>query len=515
MSFEGEIGEFDLVQRLVELGREKFTGAIRFEQDGIIKIVYFKGGDVLSASTNDRTDAVDEILFRAGKVNKEHIKQALARRKDNETLGDALLNLGFITRKELTWARRIQVIGILRSVRAWIKGVYAIVADYLPKREEGTLFPLRQIIVELYVTEQDRQPFERALDGGSAVLKKIDGFDAAFERLGLNEEAAEIASKIDGERNASEIAAAAAKDAFNTYKLLEALRALGLLSKAQAKDEMSFESVGVADAADAWSSGRMPAFEMEPEPPVQPITEAAPLPPVPVVENEWGFDDAQVETAQRAAEPPKPVKAAPTAAGDRTATKRAAPSFTRPQPPAKTSRAPVFALIVILFIAAAVYGFWYWMKATKVPPPAIVERPVKTTTTTSVGAGPPAGTRPAEGPVATQTTPPISTTAVLSAPAPSPAAPAPVAEIRPTPPRPSGGTFTVQFELVCQQASLSKATREGGSKVWWVPLSYRGQSCYRVFWGRYDTRAEAEAATAEIPASLRIGSKPVVVTIPK
>jgi septal ring-binding cell division protein DamX len=503
MSFEGEIGEIDLVQRLVELGREKFTGAIRFEQDGIIKIVYFKGGDVLSASTNDRTDAVDEILFRAGKVNKEHIKQALARRKDNETLGDALLNLGFITRKELTWARRIQVIGILRSVRAWTKGAFAIVADYLPKREEGTLFPLQQIIVELFVTEQDRQPFERALDGGSAVLKKIDGFDAAFERLGLNEEAAEIVSKIDGERNASEIAAAAAKDAFNTYKLLEALRALGLLNKAQAKDEMSFESVGVADAADAWSSGRMPAFQTEPEPPVQPVTEAAPPPiAIPKIEHEWGFDEAQIETVQRAAEPPKPVKAA---AADRTATKRSAPAFTRPQASAKTSRAPVFALIVILFLAAAGYGFWYWMNLTKVPPPAIVERPVKTMT--SVGGGPPAVIRPAEGPASTRTSAPAPMT--------QPAEPQPATPKEPSPPKPKPGNFTVQFELVCQQASLSKAKQEGGSKVWSVPLTYRGQSCYRVFWGRYETRAEAEAGAAEIPAALRAGSKPVVVSVPK
>ena len=190
MSFEGEIGEIDLIQRLVELGSEQFTGAIRFESDGIIKIVYFKGGDVLSASTNDRTDAVDEILLRANKVTREHVKQALAKRKESETLGDALLGLGFITRKELTWARRVQVIGILRSIIGWKTGSYTIVADYLPKREEGTLFPLAQIIVELVVTDTDRTKSEQAMESGNAIFVKAPNFDDAFRRLGLNEDAA-------------------------------------------------------------------------------------------------------------------------------------------------------------------------------------------------------------------------------------------------------------------------------------------------------------------------------------
>src|SRR5213082_3001838 len=204
MNYEGVIGEIDLIQRLVELGSEQFTGAIRFESDGIIKIVYFKGGDVLSASTNDRTDAVDEILLRANKVTREHVKQALAKRKESETLGDALLGLGFITRKELTWARRVQVIGIVRSVLGWAAGAYAIVPDYLPKREEGTIFPLMQIVVELIVTDPDRAKYEQATESGGAVFAKTHEFDDGFRKLGLNEDAELIVAQINGERSAAE-----------------------------------------------------------------------------------------------------------------------------------------------------------------------------------------------------------------------------------------------------------------------------------------------------------------------
>ena len=579
MSFEGSIGEIDLVRRLVDLGRERFTGAIRFERDGIIKIVYLKGGDVLSASTNDRADSVDEILLRAGKIDREHVKQALAKRKENETLGDALLGLGFITRKELAWARRVQAIGILRSVRAWSNGSYTIVADYLPKREEGTLFPLPQIIVELIVTEQDRKPIEKAMDGGSAIFTKSADFDAGFDRLGLNEEAVQIVVQVDGKRTAADVANAAGKDAFNAYKLLEALRALGLLSKLQVKDEFAFATDAVTDGEDAWTSRAnelmttadtedldlgVPSLD---EPPVaEPAAPAAVAATLAATEPQWGYEDAQIETPRQASPPAPPPPPPPvhnsvpppprrtqhvaprTLSATQTQRKR---QISNAAPPPKRSRAPVFTLIVLMLIAAAGYAFWTWWSGQQAAVAQARPGGLKPAATQST---PPRVVVPT--PTATQSTPPraaVPTPKLSGAPAPSPAimpqptkdaaegggaplktsaspAPARTARTVASPvsspaagryeamaqefARTASGNFTVQFELVCQTSSLAKAVQAGGANVWFVPISYRGQSCYRVFWGRFPTREAAMAAWVKIPSSIR-GAKPVVVAVPK
>ncbi|HYC91840.1 MAG TPA: DUF4388 domain-containing protein [Thermoanaerobaculia bacterium] len=593
---EGEIGQINLIERLVELWREQFTGAVRFESDGIIKIIYFKGGDVLSASTNDRADSIDEILMRAGKVSREHVKQALARRKESETLGDAMLNLGYITRKELTWARRVQVVGVIRSIAAWTDGSFTIVADYLPKRDEGTLFPLPQILVELIVTEQDRQKFERELDGGKAVFAKSGDFTEVFGRLGLNEDAEAIVAQVDGTRSASEVAAASGKDAFNVYKLLHALATLGILTKPQGTPEFSFTTADIAaDASDAWDDlSNAPAFELdqtmavpEPEPTVEmPLTfdadetsaMSSPLPPprsawdedeteelpppeltsrmptwdtpppavvapipAPVEppaepgEEQWGFDEAQLETAQRAAAPapiPSPAYAA-----------KAAPAA-RPVVKSGGGKRMGLLLALLLVAGALVAGYfgWQWWRGRQTAAPAVVERrpvtppavqgdapvapaaaPTNTgtiveapvvpaTTTTTATSAPQPITITSTAPVTVP--PPATTTATATTTA--------AAAMEPLPaviPKNGGtarldqmardfaanpqGNFTVQIQILCDPGNVEKAMRQGGGNVWFVPQTIKGRSCYRVNYGRFATRQEAAQAMGTVPAALR------------
>jgi hypothetical protein len=713
MNFEGEIGEIDLIARLVELGRDHFTGAIRFESDGIIKIVYFKGGDVLSASTNDRSDSIDEILLRAGKVTREHVKQALAKRKETETLGDALLNLGFITRKELTWARRVQVIGILRSISAWETGSYTIVADYLPKRDEGTVFSLQQIIVELIVTEQDRSKFEKLLASGEAVFQKSAEFDTVYRLLGLNQDAEEIVGHVDGTSTAAEVAAASGKDAFNVYKLLHALSLIGVLTrreKPKATNEVSdaarlddFASVGVSDAADLWGDPEPePLFAPSPieptvevpipaatddeydftaedaiapdlsfdDPPSMPPTSDMPTWDAPAItttpstlaaaarEEQWGFDEAQIETARRAAVPVRSANATDDM-----------PLIAKQVDDAPRRRSGLLIPLIALAVLAIVgFGAWKWWDAQNASPEpqltarATARKPLRsqsvaaaaaaptgtvapagatttsatlisstapagltvtaapatliagssTTTTTAANAttnrasGRPAAAVPTRtiasarpGTTASTTTMgsarPAAAVSTATTPGARPAtvvstATAPIATIvsgnrippaaatarpstastvapgtRPAPPSAASattaagthierattgatitntgaapratagddalrakydamareqaantaGAFTVQFELVCETASLTKALKSGSNQIWFSPLSYRGKACYRVFWGRFGSHAEALQAVKDVPASLRGGATPVVIRIPR
>jgi hypothetical protein len=663
MSYEGNVADLDLVGRLVDLAREHFTGAMRFENDGIIKVIYFKDGDILSASTNDRTDSIDEMLLRSGKITREHLKQALGKRKESETLGDALLNLGFITRKELTWARRVQVLGIIRSILTWNAGTYEVMSDYLPKREEGTIFALPQIVIELIVTEPDRTRFERLLDSGNATFEREADFATRFQQLDLNQDAEEIAAQIDGTRSAAEVASITGKDAFNVYKLLHALELLGMLHRVDRSPR----------PAPAPAPASLPAGSVS----QAPVTEAPlPVEPIPpgdlwTAESWSNAPNARIDAFEASENAPSgstvPSTTLPLELSGVDSTAAPADADLLPDPydpdsvrsqveenlggePAQERRPgrPVWGgalLAILLLVLLGAAGYFYWMRnrseadtsAVKALPAAVRKSgngsaaPLPPTgTTASAGDGMEAtNLRPSSavtalpgGPTSTQ--PPVSdgdgnaSVVATSAPNTSPRSPsttskAPLASDagtrksvvtspgrdvppptnprrngsatkpaaaanvegetqfhpatatsratitnigsgaparKPQPPSvnpsapstgaepavrpendalrarydalaarhassiPSGEPYAIQIELVCRTESITRALASGGNDLWFVPTSFRGQKCYRVFWRHFQTSAAARAALSSVPSALAAGSTPSVARVP-
>lgn len=508
MKLEGELQQIDIFRHLRELGEARFTGAIRFEHDAIIKILYFKEGEVLSASTNDRTDSVDEILLRAGKVTRDHIRQALGRRKENETLGDALLGLGFITRKELAWGRRAQIVGIVRSIQSWPGGSFQVVQDYLPKREEGTSFHLPQILLELVVTDPDRAGIERQVDGGSLVFRRTSDFQERYEKLALNEDADAIAEQVDAEKTAAEIAASSGLETFAVYKLLLALEKLGLLAahRPQVTHEVSPELPSASALID-------PAFE-----PLPPLEE----PPQIRSGLDDGFEiraDELRDAIETDDQPPYEADLAGQTSVEAEDRERSS----------RNALLLVVALLVIL--GGGAWAGYRWLASGEPNEPVdpgmgAIEttEPVEEPGATSEPVQPPLETSTAAAPV-TEGPPAAEPPRVNLPPVISEAAPAPVTPMPAAPPDPlrqryqamaerfarenRATEYAVQFEIVCETASVTRALT-AGEQVWFTPIRYRNRPCFRVFWGKYTTPEAAERAKREIPAELR-GSGPVVV----
>jgi len=567
MKLEGEIRDTDIIGLLVQLWRERFTGALRFEHDDLIKILYLRQGEVLSASTNDRIDSIDDVLLRAGKVTKEHVKLAIAKRTEHETLGDALLSLGSISKKELIWARRVQVVGVIRSVLSWAGGSYTLVADYLPKREEGTIFHLPQIIVEVLITGQDREAVEQELHGGETVFVKSPQFETAFKRLALNEEADRVASQIDGQRTVGEIASQSPTDSFAVYKLLHAFHLLGMIER-KGKPQPSLQV----------SSSLLPGVS-----PMEPSQDASVMERLDEFSSTIAAFDPVVIDEARLAEQVRRDEAAMEWEEQPLTTA----SLVSPPRRSKSWLIPV---MILILAAIGVAGFYAWnggsqANAEKTATVASAHPVRSVTSPRPVVTPPPLPTEKraveAQGEPSVMPAPVMVTTAPNSIPAEPKRETAPrVAEKKPavaanrkpataktseklavsnssirvengpegvklsnlgsaSAPKkktasPLAGPdakrerfdrlaashaaragkkpYAIQFALVCQTSSVETSIKAGGDQVWFVPTSFKGQPCYRMLWREFGSRSEAESAISSMPSPLREGTRPAVVS---
>jgi septal ring-binding cell division protein DamX len=71
------------------------------------------------------------------------------------------------------------------------------------------------------------------------------------------------------------------------------------------------------------------------------------------------------------------------------------------------------------------------------------------------------------------------------------------------------GRFSIQLLTACAPDTVQKAVDAAGAdELFILPVNFKGRDCYRLCWGLYDTRAEAEAATRQVPAYFHQGGAP-------
>jgi CheY-like chemotaxis protein len=225
-------GVSDAAMVLAKLFAQGTTGRVWFRRDEVETVVYVDRGRPVFASSNEPRDRMGELLLREGKITASQYErcQTLVA-ESGRRMGEILVDLGYLKRRELLPAVRRHVEDLVYSLFSWDRGSYRIALDPQPSTERIRLsrHPAA-LILEGIRRKLDRTSLERLVGPPLTVIEVPDR-----ERLGgivnLSELAAEERAALagfDGQADLAQVARAAGVDIADVLPLAWGLCVLGL-----------------------------------------------------------------------------------------------------------------------------------------------------------------------------------------------------------------------------------------------------------------------------------------------
>ncbi len=507
--------------------RAQATGIWRLGQEPQ-RTIFLEAGDVVFATSTHPQDRLTHLLVERGRITQAQLDYALANLDPGMSIGKNLIQMGFITQRDLLEVARAQVERV----------VWAALAD-------ETHEPLFESRGELDATTV-RLPFDTpamllaavlSLRNREVVLEELGPLNQVIvlegrrlQELALPADLARLPGLLDGTRTLLELSRESGVEPFRLGAFALFLREIGWarLHELPPLDRRALEMA--LEPAQTDLSPALPEPPPEPAPSLFSEIHASQLPTTNLEHlsealDQLGPEDELPETVPLPPDPEPPL-AAPLAS--QTAPERSLPilqeaygSTERPEPPAPpelltSARSKVW-LLVIPLLALAGWGSYRMWRHHR-PPAAIHPLPTP----------PPAPPRP-------QPVPPPPTQAAPPAAPPASSAPAIQSTSPPPPSKPVGpasraerlkaitaghwalalaqgeaqrrvihGTWTLRLEIACQGATVQHAVDLLASRnpdLFLLPMTLRdGRTCYQVFLGSYPSEARALRAAHRLPA---------------
>ncbi|WP_306589582.1 DUF4388 domain-containing protein [Geothrix sp. 21YS21S-4] len=526
--------------------RTKATGLWRLGQEPQ-RTVFLEGGDIVFAASTHPLDRLTHLLVERGKLTQAQLDYAMANLNPAMSIGKNLIEMGFITQRDLLDVARSQVERVVWAGMAETADAPAFEAKELESTTVRLPFDTPAVLLGGVLNLKDR---ERLLDELGPLNQVVVLEGRRHQELTLPADLVRIPGLLDGSRTLLELSRESGVEPFRLGAFVLFLREMGWarLHELPPLDRRALEL-----ALDPPPQAISPALpEAPPTPPaslfaeihasqhpttnLEHLSEALdrlgpedeledPFPPEaglltgPLFGGAEEFPLAPALTPP--VEPPPPAELAVPIQHEAEGTAEI-PDAPDPEP-SRPSRWPWLLVAIALVAVGLGMGVrWYRHRPAHEPLEAI-PAPVQ----------PPQEERKAE-PAPTAAEPPPST----QAPAP---VPAPAVESKPEPPAPASnqerlqaivegkwkaalaqgaahrelvrGKWSLRLEIACQESTVQHAVgllKNLDPDVFLVPIAMRdGRTCYQLFFGAYGSEAAARAAAKRLPAPFRAeGNRP-------
>jgi len=233
MPAKGNIRDYGLPWILTYINRHRKTGTLVIKTITLTKKVYLSKGDAIFASSTYEDDRLGEMLIKAGKITLEQYDSSVQiLKKTNKRLGAILVQLGYITPKDLFWGVKFQVREIICSLFLLEDADYEFVEGELPTQEVITLkMSMGNLIYEAVRRIDNWTRIRREMPPTDTVLRLSKDPVTLFQDIELSPQDRKMLSLVDGEKTIKELVDSAWIGSFEGMKILYVLWSIGVVEE--------------------------------------------------------------------------------------------------------------------------------------------------------------------------------------------------------------------------------------------------------------------------------------------
>lgn len=235
----GSIEETGFLRILIHLNRHRKSGTLVIKTPVFTKKVFFAKGDAVFASSTYEDDRLGEMLLKAGKITMEQYDKSVELlKKTGKRQGAILVELGFLTPKDLFWGVKYQVKEIIHTLFLLETAGYEFIEGDIPSNEVITLkMSIGNLIYEGIKRVDNWTRIKNEMLATDRVLKLSSDPASIYQDVELSQQDRKMLSLVDGRKTIKEIIDTAWMGSFEAMKTLYVLCSIGVLEEKEKAKE--------------------------------------------------------------------------------------------------------------------------------------------------------------------------------------------------------------------------------------------------------------------------------------
>ncbi len=234
MAIEGPLKELHIhdVFQLLDLGRKTGVLCVTSELRQNSGMVYFERGAVVAAEIRSNPHPLGTLLLRSGKIDEADLARArgLQGAGDGRRLGDILVDLNAVNRRELERLVRQQVQEVIFELMNWSEGYFSFEETAGPRAttEASVRIPTESLLMEAARRIDEWSRIEARVPHLGVIPRFADA-DSQHGMLDLTPFEWEVIAMVDGARDLRAIAEALGRAEFEIARTIFGLTSTGVV----------------------------------------------------------------------------------------------------------------------------------------------------------------------------------------------------------------------------------------------------------------------------------------------